>query len=117
MNSVLVALFALFASSFRARAALQAEILALRHQLAVLHKNARLACACNAPTDGCGSCCHAAGRVGAPACRSCSPTPSSAGTGKPLPGIGPANRGSAAREDLAQTAAIDFFTVPTATFR
>jgi len=40
MNSVLVALFALFASSFRARAALQAEILALRHQLAVLHKNA-----------------------------------------------------------------------------
>src|SRR6516225_2741919 len=40
MNSVLVALFALFASSFRARAALQAEILALRHQLAVLHKHA-----------------------------------------------------------------------------
>jgi hypothetical protein len=42
MNSVLVALFALFASSFRDRAALQAEILALRHQLAVLHKNAPL---------------------------------------------------------------------------
>ena len=40
MNSVLVALFALFASSFRARATLQAEILALRHQLAVLHKHA-----------------------------------------------------------------------------
>ena len=40
MNSVLVALFALFASSFRDCAALQAEILALRHQLAVLHKNA-----------------------------------------------------------------------------
>src|SRR5215472_14893453 len=40
MDSVSVALFALFASSFRARAALQAEILALRHQLAVLHKNA-----------------------------------------------------------------------------
>jgi hypothetical protein len=40
MNSVLVALCAFFASSFRARAALQAEILALRHQLAVLHKNA-----------------------------------------------------------------------------
>ena len=40
MNSVLVALFAFLASSFRARAALQAEILALRHQLAVLHKNA-----------------------------------------------------------------------------
>jgi hypothetical protein len=40
MNSVLLALFAFFASSFRARAALQAEILALRHQLAVLHKSA-----------------------------------------------------------------------------
>jgi hypothetical protein len=40
MNSVLVALFALFASIFRDRTALQAEILALRHQLAVLHKNA-----------------------------------------------------------------------------
>jgi len=39
MSSVLIALFALVASSFRARAALQAEILALRHQLAVLHKN------------------------------------------------------------------------------
>ena len=39
MNSVLVALFALFASSFRDRVALQPEILALRHQLAVLHKN------------------------------------------------------------------------------
>jgi hypothetical protein len=38
MNSVWVALFVLFASSFRARAALQAEILALRHQLAVLPK-------------------------------------------------------------------------------
>jgi hypothetical protein len=38
MNSVLVALFALFASSFRDRAALQAKILALRHQLAVVHK-------------------------------------------------------------------------------
>ena len=39
MSSVLVGLFALLASSFRTRAALQAEILALRHQLAVLHKN------------------------------------------------------------------------------
>jgi putative transposase len=39
MSSVLVGLFALLASSFRTRAAPQAEILALRHQLAVLHKN------------------------------------------------------------------------------
>jgi len=34
MSSLFVALFALLASSFRTRAALQAEILALRHQLA-----------------------------------------------------------------------------------
>ncbi len=40
MNSLFVALCALVASSFRTRAALQAEILALRHQLAVLQKNA-----------------------------------------------------------------------------
>ena len=40
MNSLFVALFALVASSFRTRAALQTEILALRHQLAVLQKNA-----------------------------------------------------------------------------
>ena len=40
MSSLLVALFALVASSFRTRAALQAEILALRHQLAVFQNNA-----------------------------------------------------------------------------
>jgi hypothetical protein len=40
MSSLFVALFALVVSSFRTRAALQAEILALRHQLAVCQKNA-----------------------------------------------------------------------------
>jgi hypothetical protein len=40
MSPLFVALFALQASSFRTRAALQAEILALRHQLAVFQKNA-----------------------------------------------------------------------------
>jgi hypothetical protein len=40
MNSVLVAVFAVIVSSFRTRAALQAEILGLRHQLAVLQANA-----------------------------------------------------------------------------
>ena len=39
MRSLFVALFALVASSFRIRAALQAEILALRHQLAVCQKS------------------------------------------------------------------------------
>src|SRR5262249_16040634 len=40
MNSALIAFFALLTSSLRTRAALQAEILALRHQLAVLQANA-----------------------------------------------------------------------------
>src|SRR3984885_10147397 len=40
MSSVFVAFFSLVASSFRTRAALQAEILAFRHQLTVLQKNA-----------------------------------------------------------------------------
>jgi hypothetical protein len=40
MSSLFVALFTLLASSFRTRAALQVEVLALRHQLAVFQKNA-----------------------------------------------------------------------------
>src|SRR5580700_9709443 len=40
MSSLFVALFALVTSSFRTRVALRAEILALRHQLAVFQKNA-----------------------------------------------------------------------------
>ena len=40
MSSLFVALFPLLASSFRTRAALQAEILALGHQLAVFQKSA-----------------------------------------------------------------------------
>jgi putative transposase len=40
MSSFFVAFFSLVASSFRTRAALQAKILALRHQLTVLQKNA-----------------------------------------------------------------------------
>jgi len=40
MSSLFVALFALVVSSFRTRAALEAEILALRHQLAVFQNNA-----------------------------------------------------------------------------
>ena len=40
MSTLFVALFALVTTSFRTRAALQAEIFALRHQLAVFQKNA-----------------------------------------------------------------------------
>jgi putative transposase len=39
MSSLFVALFALLASTFRTRAALQVEMVALRHQLAVFQKN------------------------------------------------------------------------------
>jgi|HubBroStandDraft_6_1064221.scaffolds.fasta_scaffold74789_2 putative transposase len=45
-----IALFALVASSFRTRGALQTEILALRHQLAVFQKNAPLAPPPHRPT-------------------------------------------------------------------
>jgi hypothetical protein len=40
MSSLFVAFFTLLASTFRTRAALQTEILALRRQLAVFQKNA-----------------------------------------------------------------------------
>jgi hypothetical protein len=55
MSSLFVALFALVASNFRTRAALQAEILALRHQLAVSKRMRRVACASTAVT-GCVGC-------------------------------------------------------------
>jgi hypothetical protein len=48
MSSLFVAGFALLASTFRTRAALQAEILALRHQLAVFQRTHRVACASTA---------------------------------------------------------------------
>src|SRR4030095_15130048 len=40
MSPVLIALFSIMASTFRTRAALQAEIAALRHQIAVLQRSA-----------------------------------------------------------------------------
>ena len=40
MSPVFIALFTLIASTFRTRAALQAEIAALRHQIAVLQRSA-----------------------------------------------------------------------------
>jgi hypothetical protein len=57
MSSLFIALFALVASSFRTRAALQAEILALRHQLAVCQKNAPRRLRPTAATGSCGLCC------------------------------------------------------------
>jgi hypothetical protein len=93
MSSLFVALFALLASSFRTRAALQAEILALRHQLAVFQKRARrVACASTVATGSCGLSCTDSGPVGGDACEWLSPTPSSVGTAELSLGIGPGNR-------------------------
>src|SRR5580704_790658 len=62
MSSLFVAFCSLLASTFRTHAALQAEILALRHQLAVFQKNAphrlrlhrcdRLLCTDSGPVGG-----------------------------------------------------------------
>jgi hypothetical protein len=94
MSSLFVALFALVASSFRTRIALQAEILALRHQLVVLQKNAPRRLRLHAATGSCGLCCTASGPVGGDACRWFSPPRSSVGTVELSPGIGPGNRGA-----------------------
>ncbi len=61
MSSVFGALFAFVGSSFRGRAALQAEIIALRHQLAVFQNNAprRFAYAVHTIVEGlCSVFCH-----------------------------------------------------------
>jgi len=92
MSSLFVAFFALIASTFRTRAALQAEILALRHQLQFSKRTGRVACACTAATGSCGFCCTDSGPVGGDVSRWFSPTRSSVGTAKLSPGIGPENR-------------------------
>jgi hypothetical protein len=99
MSSLFTALFAFVASSFLTRGALQAEILALRNQPAVLQNNAPRRLRFNRTDRNCGGLCYRdSGRVGATACRSFSPTRSSVGTGELLPGIGQGNRG-VTRED------------------
>src|SRR5260370_25244617 len=98
MSSLFVALFAFVASSFRTRGALQAEILAFRHQLAVLQKNAPRHLRLRRSDRLCGLCCRDSGRVGAAACRSFNPRRSSVGTAELSPGIGQVNR-AATRAD------------------
>src|SRR4029077_4258442 len=80
------------ASTFRTRAALQAEILALRHQLAVLQKNAPRRLRLHRCDRLLWLCCTDAGPVGDDVSRWFSPTRSSVGTAKFSPGIGPGNR-------------------------
>jgi hypothetical protein len=92
MSSLFVAFFALIASTFRTRAALQTEILALRHQLAVSKRTRRVACVSTAATGSYGLCCTDAGPVGDDVSRWFSATPFSVGTAELSPGIGPENR-------------------------
>ena len=92
MSSLFVALFALVASSFRTRAALQTEILALRHQLAVFQRTRRVACASTAATGCCGLCCTDSGPVGGDVCRWFSPPRSCVGTAELSLGIGRGSR-------------------------
>src|SRR6267143_1318941 len=115
MSSLFVALFALVASSFRSRAALQAEILALRHQLSVFQKNAprRLRL-------------HRCDRLlwGAPRIHGellklgIAVAQSTVAKYLPRPGKPPSQTWRTfLTNHLVQTTAIDFFTVPTVTFR
>jgi hypothetical protein len=92
MSSLFVALFALVASSFRTRTALQAEILALRHQLAVFQNNAPRRLRLHRCDRFCGLCYTDSGPVGGDVFTWFSPTRSSAGTAELLPGIGAGNR-------------------------
>jgi putative transposase len=73
MNSLFVAFFSLVASTFRTRAALQAEILALRHQLTVLQKNAPPRLRLQRSDRFLWSCSRDAGRVGGVVCTSFAP--------------------------------------------
>src|SRR3984885_3770025 len=73
MNSLFVAFFSLVASTFRTRAALQAEILALCHQLTVLQKNAPPRLRLQRSDRFLWSCSRDAGRVGGVVCTSFAP--------------------------------------------
>jgi len=93
MSSLFVALFALAASSFRTRAALQAEILAFRHQLAVLQRKPPRRLRLHRCDRLLWVCCTDSGPVGGDVCRWFSPTRSSVGTVERSPGIGLGNSG------------------------
>ena len=90
MSSLFVAFFALIASTFRTRAALQAEILASTNLRS--KRTGRVACASTAATGSCGFSCTDSGPVGGNVSRWFSPTRSSVGTAKLSPRIGPENR-------------------------
>src|SRR5205807_2132079 len=91
-NSLFVALFALIASSFHTRAALQAEILALRHQLAVLQANAPRHLRLKRSDRVLWLFLSRFWSVGVLVSKSCNPPQLSLGTAELSPGIGHGNR-------------------------
>ena len=68
MTSFFIALLALVASTVRTRAAQQVEIVALRHQIAVLQRSSPRRSASSRPTDCSGFCCRACGPAGGAVC-------------------------------------------------
>ena len=94
MSSLFVALFALAASSFGTRAALQPKSSPSVTNSRFCNRTRRVACASTAATGCCGFCCADSGPVGGDVCRWFSPTRSSVGTAERSPGIGPGNRGA-----------------------
>ena len=94
--SVLRSLVRTLRVSLRSRAALQLEILALRHQLHVLERCARPGCR-SADLTGCsGCCCLESGRGGVTPSSSSNQKPSSAGTGSSSGALGPRRAGTSA---------------------
>jgi hypothetical protein len=70
MTPFFIALLAPVASSFRSRPAQQAEIVALRHQIAILQQVRHVVCAFDDRTDFCGFGCPVSGRAGGADCAS-----------------------------------------------
>ena len=92
MSSLFVAVFALVVSTFRTRAALQTEILALLHQLAVFQNNAPRRLRLHRGDRLLWIVLSDSGPIGGDVFTWCSPTRSCAGTAELLPGIGRGNR-------------------------
>ena len=70
MTPFFIAFLALVASTFRTRAALQAEIVALRYQIAVLQQSGHVVSAFGNLTGCCGFGCPISGRAGGAGCAS-----------------------------------------------
>jgi hypothetical protein len=88
MRPGVTALFAAIGASLRTRAELQAKILALRHQVAVLQQAAPRRLRLSRATDFSVCYCRESGGAGEKPSRSCNPPPSSRGIADSLRGTG-----------------------------